>query len=103
MTIDTKKIYSTISQFQGEMTQAHFELISIYLYEGQNSKLRDLDCNLILTYLIFKSLKLLNEKKIPLMIKSEVELNLLQTAVSMKEPFKRTVSRLYELTSQNFN
>ena len=43
------------------------------------------------------------EKKIPLMIKSEVELNLLQTADSMKEPFKRTVSRLYELTSQNFN
>ena len=43
------------------------------------------------------------EKKIPLMIKSEVELNLLQTADSMKEPFKRTVSRLYELTSQNLN
>ena len=43
------------------------------------------------------------EKKIPLMIKSEVELNLLQTADSMKKPFKRTVSRLYELTSQNFN
>ena len=56
MTIDTKKIYSTISQFQGEMTQAHFELVSTYLYEGQNSKLRDLDCNLILTYLISKSL-----------------------------------------------
>ena len=53
MTIDTKKIYSTISQFQGEMTQAHFELVSTYLYEGQNSKLRDLDCNLILTYLIY--------------------------------------------------
>ena len=51
MTIDTKKIYSTISQFQGEMTQAHFELVSTYLYEGQNSKLKDLDCNLILTYL----------------------------------------------------
>jgi len=43
------------------------------------------------------------EKKIPLMIKSEIELNLLQSANSMKEPFKRTVSRLYELTSQTFN
>ena len=43
------------------------------------------------------------EKKIPLMIKSEIELNLLQSASSMKEPFKRTVSRLYELTSQTFN
>ena len=37
------------------------------------------------------------------MIKSEIELNLLQSANSMKEPFKRTVSRLHELTSQNFN
>ena len=43
------------------------------------------------------------EKKIPLMIKSEIELNLLQSDNSMKEPFKRTVSRLYELTSQTFN
>ena len=43
------------------------------------------------------------EKKIPLMIKSEIELNLLQSASSMKEPFKRTVRRLYELTTQTFN
>ena len=43
------------------------------------------------------------EKKIPLMIKSEVELNSLESTYSMKKPFKRTVSRLHELTSQNFN
>ena len=53
-----------MSRAQGEMTQAHFELVSIYLYEGQNSKYKDLDCNLILTYLIFKSLKLINEKNL---------------------------------------
>ena len=41
-------------------------------------------------------------KKIPLMIKSEVDLNSLCSANSLKEPFKRTVSRLYEMTSQNF-
>ena len=64
MTIDRKEIYSAISRAQGEMTQAHFELVSIYLYEGQNSKYKDLDCNLILTYLIFKSLKLINEKNL---------------------------------------
>ena len=64
MAIDTKEIYSAISRAQGEMTQAHFELVSIYLYEGQNSKYKDLDCNLILTYLIFKSLKLINEKNL---------------------------------------
>ena len=43
------------------------------------------------------------EKKIPLMIKSEVELNSLEPSKSMKDPFKRTVSRLHELTSQSFN
>ena len=43
------------------------------------------------------------EKKIPLMIKSEVEINLLSSANSLKEPFKRTVSRLYEMTSQKLN
>ena len=64
MAIDTKEIYSAISRAQGEMTQAHFELVSIYLYEGQNSKYKDLDCNLILTYLIFKSLTLINEKNL---------------------------------------
>ena len=64
MAIDTKEIYSAISRAQGEMTKAHFELVSIYLYEGQNSKYKDLDCNLILTYLIFKSLKLINEKNL---------------------------------------
>ena len=64
MAIDTKEIYSAISRAQVEMTQAHFELVSIYLYEGQNSKYKDLDCNLILTYLIFKSLKLINEKNL---------------------------------------
>ena len=64
MAIDTKEIYSAISRAQVEMTQAHFELVSIYLYEGQNSKYKDLDCNLILIYLIFKSLKLINEKNL---------------------------------------
>ena len=43
------------------------------------------------------------EKKIPLMIKSEVDLNSLCSANSLKEPFKRTVSRLYEMTSQRLN
>ena len=43
------------------------------------------------------------EKKIPLMIKSEVDLNMLCSANSLKEPFKRTVSRLYEMTSQKLN
>ena len=43
------------------------------------------------------------EKKIPLMIKSEVDLNSLCSASSLKVPFKRTVSRLYEMTTQKLN
>ena len=43
------------------------------------------------------------EKKIPLMITSQVNLNLIESSESLAEPFKRTVSRLYDLTSINFN
>ena len=43
------------------------------------------------------------EKKIPLMITSQVDLNMIKSSRSMIEPFKRTVSRLYELTSINYN
>ncbi|MBD1135199.1 cell division protein ZapE [Pelagibacterales bacterium SAG-MED47] len=43
------------------------------------------------------------EKKIPLMITSKVNLETIKSSVSMIEPFKRTISRLYELTSTNYN
>ena len=43
------------------------------------------------------------EKKIPLMITSQVNLDSINSSKSMSEQFKRTVSRLYELTSINFN
>ena len=43
------------------------------------------------------------EKKIPLMITSKVSLEIINSSEGLKEPFKRTVSRLYELTSINFN
>ncbi len=43
------------------------------------------------------------EKKIPLMITSKINLESINSSRNMKEQFKRTVSRLYELTSINFN
>ena len=46
---------------------------------------------------------ILYEKKIPLMITSQVNLDSINSSKSMSEQFKRTVSRLYELTSINFN
>jgi predicted ATPase len=43
------------------------------------------------------------EKKIPLMITSNINLESINSSKSMIEPFKRTISRLYELTSINYN
>ena len=42
------------------------------------------------------------EKKIPLMITSSISLDKFETSKSMGDPFKRTISRLYELTSKNY-
>ena len=42
------------------------------------------------------------EKKIPLMITAQVDLDLIKSSKSMAEPFRRTISRLYELTSINY-
>jgi predicted ATPase len=43
------------------------------------------------------------EKKIPLMITSQVDLSLIKSSKSIAEPFKRTISRLYELTSIKYH
>ena len=42
------------------------------------------------------------DKKIPIAVTADKDLNELNSAKSLKEPFKRTISRLYELTSSNF-
>ena len=42
------------------------------------------------------------EKKIPLMITSHFNLNLIKSSKSLNKPFKRTISRLYELTSSKY-
>ena len=46
---------------------------------------------------------ILYEKNIPLMITSKSQLNLLSSSKILEDVFKRTISRLYELTSVKFN
>jgi cell division protein ZapE len=46
---------------------------------------------------------ILYEKNVPLMISSELQLNLIQSSKSLENVFKRTISRLYELTSVKYN
>ena len=43
------------------------------------------------------------EKKIPLMITSKISLDKINSSKSLIEPFKRTISRLYELTSMDYD
>ena len=43
------------------------------------------------------------DKKIPIAVTAEKNLSKLTSSKSLKEPFKRTISRLYELTSSNFH
>ena len=43
------------------------------------------------------------EKRIPLMITSEENLDFLGSSNNLNEPFKRTISRLHELTSKNYS
>ena len=43
------------------------------------------------------------EKRIPLMITSQVDLNSIKSSKNIADRFKRTISRLYELTSINYN
>ena len=46
---------------------------------------------------------ILYEKKLPLMISSESQLKLISSSKSLENAFKRTISRLYELTSINYD
>ena len=46
---------------------------------------------------------ILYEKNIPLMITSKSQLNLISSSKNIKNVFKRTISRLYELTSVKYN
>ena len=43
------------------------------------------------------------DKKIPIAVTAEKNLDELTSSKSLKEPFKRTISRLYELTSSKFH
>ena len=45
---------------------------------------------------------ILYEKKIPLMITSNTHLNKIDSSKSLLNSFKRTISRIYELTSINY-
>ena len=42
------------------------------------------------------------KKKIPILVSCEVSINDMTSSVKLAAPFKRTISRLHELTSPDF-
>ena len=59
------------------------------------------DENLNLQQRFITLIDILYEKKIPLMTSSSVSIKNFKSAKSLEQPFKRTLSRLYELTSSS--
>ncbi|MDC0565726.1 AFG1/ZapE family ATPase, partial [Candidatus Pelagibacter sp.] len=46
---------------------------------------------------------ILYEKKIPLLVSSKSQLDSITSSNNLRDVFKRTISRLHELTSTNYN
>ena len=46
---------------------------------------------------------ILYEKKIPMLVSSDFNLDNFNSSKKLTEPYNRTISRLYELTSPNFD
>ena len=46
---------------------------------------------------------ILYEKNIPLLVSSKSKLNSISSSINLRDVFKRTISRLHELTSIRFN
>ena len=69
-------------------THIFIENIPLFNNENSNQQLR-----------FITLIDILYEKKIPLMVSIESNIEYLGSSNNLKEPFKRTISRLYELTS----
>ena len=75
--------------------------VSKFLVIDQIPKFDDINSNQQHRFITL--IDILYDKKIPIAVTAEKNLDKLTSSKSLKEPFKRTISRLYELTSSNFN
>ena len=49
------------------------------------------------------TIEIANEKKVPIMVSAQFNQKNFTSSKGLVEPYKRTISRLFELTSPNFN
>ncbi len=103
MTVSEKDILSSIIKFQGEYSRAHFELVSIYLFDAQNSILKDLDCNLLLSYLILKSFQSIKEKKVQYSYNDLLNISELEPLILKKSEIAEVLEYPRETVRRNIN
>jgi len=75
--------------------------VSKFMVIDQIPKFNDINSNQQHRFITL--IDIVYDKKIPIAVTVEKNLDGLTSSKSLKEPFKRTISRLYELTSSNFN
>ncbi len=75
--------------------------VSKFLVIDQIPKFDDINSNQQHRFITL--IDIVYDKKIPIAVTAEKNLDELTSSNSLREPFKRTISRLYELTSSDFN
>ena len=103
MTVSENDILSSIIKLQGEYSQAHFELVSTYLFDAQNSILKDLDCNLLLSYLILKSFQSIKEKKVQYSYNDLLNISELEPLILKKSEIAEVLDYPRETVRRNIN
>ena len=75
--------------------------VSKFIVIDQIPKFDDINSNQQQRFITL--IDIIYDKKIPIAVTAEKGLDELTSSRSLEEPFKRTISRLYELTSSNIN
>ena len=105
-----KEFYEGVVRFKFEElcgknlgAEDYLEIVKIskFMVIDQIPKFDDINSNQQHRFITL--IDILYDKKIPIAVTAEKNLDKLTSSKSLKEPFKRTISRLYELTSSNFN
>ena len=75
--------------------------VSKFIVINQIPKFNDINSNQQHRFITL--IDIVYDKKIPIAVTAEKNLDELTSSKALKEPFQRTISRLYELTSSKFN
>ena len=107
--LQIKEFYEGIVRFtfnelcnQNLGAEDYLEIIKVseFIFIDRIPQFDDINSNQ--QYRFITLIDIVYDKKIPIAVSAERNLDEFKSSESLKEPFKRTISRLYELTSSNF-